>query len=321
MTTLFLCWSGDRSRAAADILKERLPAIVPGLDCVMSTEIESGSLWSDELQRRLDSANAGLVCLTPEAVTSPWLHYEAGLLSAAVRRERGEPRFFTYLLDLEQRELSGPLSAYQAATATHDGTAQLVESLRRFAGSSATGKFDPWWGEVSDALQRIPRLPLDEVIPDFQELFRGQTFVEPVPECTDQRWLGRHDRARDVFARLEDERARVHAACRPAVAELYDDLCRLVRAYRMHLDAYFIAEKRFGPEEATGLLDIPNAALAAERRRADIAERLSQLIDSERAPVSEEAPRFRLARTFAERKRLILKRMGDVGRLLRSPVV
>ena len=127
----------------------------------MSTEIESGSLWSDELRRRLDSANAGLVCLTPEAVTSPWLHYEAGMLSTAVWTERGEPRFFTYLLDLEQRELSGPLSAYQAAPATHDGTAQLVDSLRRFAGGSAEVKFDPWWRDVSDALERIPPMPLD----------------------------------------------------------------------------------------------------------------------------------------------------------------
>ncbi|HEV3377543.1 MAG TPA: toll/interleukin-1 receptor domain-containing protein [Thermoleophilaceae bacterium] len=320
MTTLFLCWSGDRSRAAAAILKERLEAIVPGLTCVMSTEIEAGSLWSAELQRRLAAADAGLVCLTPEAVSSPWLHYEAGLLSDALGRKRGEPRLFTYLLDLQQRELRGPLSAYQAATATREGTAQLVESLRRFAGNSADVDFDAWWRDVKDALQRIPPLPLEDVIPDFQELFRAQTFVEPVPECTDQNWLRRHDRARDVFARLEDERARVHAACGPAVVELYDDLCRLVRAYRMHLDAYFIDEKRFGPEEATGLLDIPNAALAAERRRADIAAQLSQLIDSERAPVTEEAPRFRLARIFAERKGLILKRMSDVRRLLRSPV-
>ncbi|HEV3375834.1 MAG TPA: TIR domain-containing protein, partial [Thermoleophilaceae bacterium] len=149
MTTLFVCWSGDRSRAAAGVLTERLPAIVPGLTCVMSTQIDSGSLWSAELQRRLDSADAGLVCLTREAVGSPWLHYEAGMLSTAVGRERGEPRLFTYLLDLEQQELSSPLSAYQSAAATRDGTAQLVDSLLRFAGGSAAVEFDPWWSDVS----------------------------------------------------------------------------------------------------------------------------------------------------------------------------
>jgi TIR domain len=285
MKTLFVCWSGDRSNAAASMLARRLPAIVPDLECLVSTQIEVGRLWPAELQRQLVAADAGLVCLTTEAVRSPWIHYEAGMLAAEVGKERGEPIVFTYLLDLEPRELSGPLGAYQAATATREDTRRLVDSLLRFVGTEDAMDFDAWWSELSEDLQRIPPARLEGVIPDLPQLFDSQTFVEPMMECTNQRWLGRHDKALEVLGRLDQVRPRVRAGCRPAVADVYDELCRLVEGYAMDLGTFFLSEMRFDPDQETGLLPITGAALSAERRRADIRRRLSELDDLERAPL------------------------------------
>jgi hypothetical protein len=313
MTTLFICWSGARSRAVAGIMARRLPAIVPHLECLVSTQIEPGTLWSTELQRQLDAADAGLVCLTPEAVGSPWIHYEAGLLAAEVRKERGEPTIFTYLLGLEPRSLTGPLSAYQPATAGRADTARLVDSLLRFAGAEPDMDYDTWWSGVTDELAQIPPVPLDDVVPDLERLFRSQTFIEPMRECADQRWLARYSKAREVFGRLDHDRSRVRAACRPAVADVYDELCRLVEGYAMDLKTYFLVERRFDPDEETGLLQIkPGAALSADRRRADVMARLSQLVEAARAPLMDESPRFGLTKSFSTRKDLIHKKTAEI---------
>jgi TIR domain len=317
MTRLFICWSGDQSRAVAEVMARRLPAIVGGLKCSVSTQIEPGAVWSVELQRQLDAADAGLVCLTPAALESTWIHYEAGLLAAAVGAKRGTPSIFTYLVNLEARALTGPLSAYQAAAANRDDTARLVDLLIGLAGGPAAIGFDGWWATVEGDLRRIPLTSLEDVVPGLQELFRSQTFVEPMSECTDQRWLGRHSETRELFRRLDERRSLVRAACPPAVAALYDDLCRLLEAYAMDIKAHFLVEKRFQADEETGRLRIEPAALSAERRRADIAARVSQLADAERTPLMDQALAFEREASFGRRKDLVHKARAEIesGRL------
>jgi hypothetical protein len=43
-------------------------------------EIGKGERWSINLAKELESSNFGLVCLTPENVNAPWLHFEAGAI-------------------------------------------------------------------------------------------------------------------------------------------------------------------------------------------------------------------------------------------------
>ena len=50
----------------------------------MSTQIEKGTEWFEELRNALDNAHCGILCLTPEAIGSPWIHFEAGLLVQAL---------------------------------------------------------------------------------------------------------------------------------------------------------------------------------------------------------------------------------------------
>jgi uncharacterized protein YjbI with pentapeptide repeats len=313
MTTLFICWSGDRSRAAAGVLSRRLPVIVPDLRCLVSTDIEAGRQWSTALQQQLEAADVGLVCLTPEAVGSPWIHYEAGLLAARVAKARDEPMMFTYLLGVDPSELGGPLSGYQGATSTREGTERLVDSLRRFTGGKSAVDFEAWWGEVSRELDAIPPVPSEDVLRDLLKLFKRKTFEEPIPHCSNQQWLGRRDAAREVFARLDRERSRVRAACRPAEADVYDELCRLVDGYAMDLEAAFLKVERLDSNRESGLLEMTGSALAAERRRAETMTRVAQLVDSERVPLMEEAVRFdRPKTTFEERNNLIHRKTAEI---------
>src|SRR6478672_4041076 len=68
MREVFISWSGKRSLAAAESLCDFIPRIIPELEnrLFLSTGIEKGARWSDEIARHLEEADAGILCLTAE---------------------------------------------------------------------------------------------------------------------------------------------------------------------------------------------------------------------------------------------------------------
>jgi hypothetical protein len=72
--TLFLCWSGQRSKQVAEALKAYFERIFLALEWTESearvamseTLIDKGAPWSAQLLKDLENARAGIVCLTPE---------------------------------------------------------------------------------------------------------------------------------------------------------------------------------------------------------------------------------------------------------------
>ena len=88
---IFLCWSGERSRQFATAASQFLTDIFDDVvEPVISSDIEKGAVWFEDLSDTLRQARVGLLCLTPEAVGSPWIHFEAGIL-AKVLHDRPEP--------------------------------------------------------------------------------------------------------------------------------------------------------------------------------------------------------------------------------------
>ena len=119
-TKVFLCWSGTRSRHFAEIVRDWLPKVLgPSLQPAVSTQIEKGSAWFYELRNALDNSDCGILCLTAEAIGSPWVHFEAGLLVRALSKssnpgmaETKHRRVFPLLYDITGEVLKGPLSEY-----------------------------------------------------------------------------------------------------------------------------------------------------------------------------------------------------------------
>ena len=170
----------------------------------MSTGIEKGSRWSNEIARHLEEADAGILCLTAEGLTSPWLHFEAGALTKGLdssRDRRGEEanantssRIFTYLHGLTPTAFTGPLSQYQWTSATRDDTWRLMAALNDLFSRArpdvraARHRFEDRWPEVEQELKRNAVL-VPDVIHDFETWFRRKTFVESLEECTDKNWI------------------------------------------------------------------------------------------------------------------------------------
>ena len=76
----------------------------------------------------------GVVCVTREALQSGWIHFEAGALARAVRKNATKARahggtLYTYLLGVQPDELTGPLAEYQSTRFDREDTKRLCAAI------------------------------------------------------------------------------------------------------------------------------------------------------------------------------------------------
>lgn len=105
---IFISWSGERSNKIAKVLFEYFSENLQLTKPWMSSNIEKGKKWHSEISGELSNSNFGLIILTPENLTSPWILFEAGALS---KLDSG--RVFTVLFDLKHNDVKPPLSQFQ----------------------------------------------------------------------------------------------------------------------------------------------------------------------------------------------------------------
>jgi hypothetical protein len=120
--TLFLCWSGQRSKQVAEAFQTYFNEIFAGKEpgvAMSETLIAKGAPWSGQLLSTLESAQAGIVCLTPENRASPWLHFEGGALATRGSKDN-ETILFGFLFTFDNTQFDGPLSLFQATTYRRD---------------------------------------------------------------------------------------------------------------------------------------------------------------------------------------------------------
>jgi hypothetical protein len=183
---VFLSWSGERSRLVADFLRTWLSSVVQAAKPWMSeSEIDKGTRWSSELTKMLDAIRIGIVCLTPENLTQPWLIFEAGALSKFID-ERA--RLCTYLIgDLRSSEVLAPLGMFQDTKAIKEDTRRMVRTINRvvsddpISDESLEAVFEALWPKLEERLDTLPapteaapakRSP-DEVMDEILELVRA----------------------------------------------------------------------------------------------------------------------------------------------------
>ncbi|MBQ4851398.1 toll/interleukin-1 receptor domain-containing protein [Pseudoalteromonas sp. MMG012] len=123
---VFLSWSGDRSKAVADLLDDWFQCVLQALDPWMSSkDIERGSLWFSEINDQLQDTSIGVICLTQENKNKPWILFEAGALAKGL----ADNRICTFLIDLEPIDVGTPLSQFNHTLPNKDSMFQLVRTL------------------------------------------------------------------------------------------------------------------------------------------------------------------------------------------------
>jgi hypothetical protein len=122
---VFISWSGERSKRIALALRDWLPQVIQSIDPFMSAEdIGKGSRWSDDISRKLEQSNFGLIAFTPENMNEPWLLFEAGALS----KLEGS-RVCMYLWEMDPPSVPPPLGQFQATRADEKDTLHLIKNL------------------------------------------------------------------------------------------------------------------------------------------------------------------------------------------------
>ena len=107
---VFISWSGDAGQRLAYRVNEWLPSIVPNASPFLSSEIPGGAEWFRLLADALAGAEFGIVCVTPEALKSPWLAFEAG----ALWRQTGGTRVVPLVAGVGPGDVVGPFAQLQA---------------------------------------------------------------------------------------------------------------------------------------------------------------------------------------------------------------
>lgn len=157
---VFISWSGERSHALADALHDWLPLVLHYVQPWLSqADIEAGQRWADQVAKELEACNFGILCVTRENVSSPWVLFEAGALAKSMQGSRVIP----LLLDLEFRDITGPLAQFQAKKVDRTGLFEVIQSLNQSAqhpvpDARIAQLFDALWPELDKKVNAIPSL-------------------------------------------------------------------------------------------------------------------------------------------------------------------
>jgi hypothetical protein len=184
---VFISWSEERSKVAAQALKEWLPMVIQAVEPWMSdSDIDKGSRGLSEVSNALGAIKVGIVCLTPENQDARWLNYEAGALSKTIDEKT---RLCTYLLaGLTPEQVRPPLGMFQHTRADNkEDTRKLVRSINAAVSTEPLPEtrldnvFEELWPNLEKRLLAVPenvgksvkKRPTDEMVAELLDLVRG----------------------------------------------------------------------------------------------------------------------------------------------------
>lgn len=158
---LFISWSGEFSQRVAEKLSIWIPTIIQSVEVFYSPEdIAKGENWSNRLSEELDNCSFGIVCLTPENVAAPWIHFEAGALSKSLNA-----RVSAIMLNVSPSDVKGPLAYYQNTAFERNDFFRLFQSINRSSDTPLKPEilrnaFDNAWeklkAEIEDIIKNYP---------------------------------------------------------------------------------------------------------------------------------------------------------------------
>src|SRR5512139_1673133 len=126
---VFISWSGTRSKQLARAIGEWIrTAVWASKPWLSEIDIEKGERWNTAVSNRLEESHIGIVCLTPENLTAPWIHFEAGALA-----KTGESRVCVILFEVDINDVPDTLAQFQCTTISENDFAQLAVTINRAA--------------------------------------------------------------------------------------------------------------------------------------------------------------------------------------------
>lgn len=158
---IFLSWSGNKSQQIAEAMKNWLEQVIQSTEPWISSSIDKGRKWSQEISDRLEDSKIGIICLTRENLNAPWILFEAGAIS-----KTSDSYVCTFLTDISSpTEITGPLSSFQATKFLKSDVFKLCKTINQKIKESKSGKtlndksledvFEIFWPKLEKEISEI----------------------------------------------------------------------------------------------------------------------------------------------------------------------
>lgn len=177
---VFLSWSGEKSHKVALVFRDWFPSVIQSLvPYVSSEDIDKGTRWSTDIAKELEDSTFGILCVTKENLTAPWLTFEAGALSKTMDKTFVSP----FLFDIKRSEVNGPILQFQSTIFSEDDVLKLVKTLNKACGEEQLTDerlekaFNVWWPTLEEELAKLK---------DYQEQYSDDETSNNVVEKNDE---------------------------------------------------------------------------------------------------------------------------------------
>ena len=149
---VFISWSGDTGNQIAVALAKWLNKIMPEFNFFTSQTIKVGAKWRDEIINNLKEADALLLCITAESLSSQWCLFEAGFMA--------EKKIFPLLFQVNNSNIPEPLKDLQAKAFNQSEIENIIEILINLKNLQSTKdqiivKMYKYWKELKDEMDNI----------------------------------------------------------------------------------------------------------------------------------------------------------------------
>jgi len=149
---IFISWSGKESHEIAVLLGDWLPSVIQAVEtCVSPEDHRKGTGWVSEVSKELNQSSFGILCVVSGNIGTPWLNFEAGVLSKCL----GVAKVIPLLIDVEKSELDhGPLAQFPSAVCDKNDMYQILETFNenteklRLSEERLRNTFELWWPKL-----------------------------------------------------------------------------------------------------------------------------------------------------------------------------
>ncbi|MGZ2371545.1 toll/interleukin-1 receptor domain-containing protein [Ancylomarina sp. YFZ004] len=162
----FISWSGDRSKYVAETLSNWLEQVLQSLEPWISTDIDKGKRWSDEIASKLKESKVAIICLTKDNLDSKWIHFEAGAIA-----KNSDAYVCTFLFDITAANVQQPLSQFQNTRFEKGDILKLLKTIngivkktggKGMKDANLISVFEIFWEQLETKLANVPESSMEE---------------------------------------------------------------------------------------------------------------------------------------------------------------
>ena len=196
---VFLSWSGEKSHKVALVFREWFPSVIQSLvPYVSSEDIDKGTRWSTDIANELEDSSFGILCVTKDNLTAPWLTFEAGALSKTMDKSFVSP----FLFDIKRSEVDGPILQFQSTIFSKDDVLKLLNTLNKACGegqltdNNLEKAFNVWWPTLEEELNNLKSFTEQNTnLKDNNDIVENNEIIEEILDLsrTNQKLLRNPD--------------------------------------------------------------------------------------------------------------------------------